>query len=153
MITIHHPLPLPASSARCLIRVDRHSLAHRRFRVCADDGEDFAFDLAEPLHNGACVWVKEGLAYVIRQTEEACFLLDFSSAREAARLGWLIGNLHFKAAFFEDGICVEADSAVRMMLDKEGIHYASVQRVFEPERGAGHGHGPHGGSANAHHHH
>ena len=46
----------------------------------------------------------------------------------------MIGNLHFKAAFSEEGLLVQDDLAVEQMLDREHIHYHRVQRIFQPSK-------------------
>ena len=41
----------------------------------------------------------------------------------------MIGNLHFKAAFTDEGVLVQDDLAVQQM-DREHIHYHKVNQVF-----------------------
>ena len=42
----------PNSLPQIAIAVDRHKLARRRWRGLAQDGQDFGFDLIEPLQHG-----------------------------------------------------------------------------------------------------
>ena len=120
--------------------VDRHQLARRRWRGEASDGTDFGFDLVESLNHGDCIFETETKSYVIEQQPEACFLIGLGEAKEAAWVGWMVGNLHFKAAFSEEGVLVQDDLAVEQMLEREHIHYHRVTRVFQPAKQGGHSH-------------
>lgn len=131
---------IPGNLKVVSIPVDRHKLARRRWRSSAVDGVDFGFDLSEALFHGDCVYTTESAAYVIEQEPEACFLIALKEAREAAWIGWMIGNLHFKAAFSTEGLLVQDDLAVEQMLDREQIHYHRVRRIFEPSKQGGHSH-------------
>ncbi len=142
MHLITHPLPTVAANLETIpVSVDRHKLARRRWRGTAADGTDFGFDLIEALSDGDCIYITDTAAYVIEQEPEACLQISLGSDPvQAARVGWLIGNLHFKAAFTEKGVLVQDDLAVRQMLDREHIHYLLVSRVFQPSRQGGHSH-------------
>ncbi|MDP4611104.1 MAG: hypothetical protein NWT02_07955 [Opitutales bacterium] len=122
------------------VSVDRHKLARRRWRGEAADGTDFGFDVNEALSHGDCIFATDSAAYVIEQSPEACFLIGLKEAKEAAWIGWMVGNLHFKAAFSEEGVLVQDDLAVEQMLDREHIHYHRVKRVFQPSKQGGHSH-------------
>ena len=65
---------------------------------------------------------------------------SFRHPEAAARLGWLLGNLHFRVAVVEGAIHAPDDPAVRQLLEREHIHYHVVEAVFRP-LGGGHGHG------------
>ena len=122
------------------VSVDRHKLARRRWRGVAVDGTDFGFDVAEAFSHGDCIFATDAVAYVIEQEPEACFLVSIGEASQAAWVGWMIGNLHFKAAFTEEGVLVQDDLAVQQMLDREHIHYHRVTKIFQPSRQGGHSH-------------
>ena len=122
------------------VLVDRHKLARRRWRGVAADGTDFGFDVTEALSHQACIFSSETKAYCIEQTPEACFLVAIDEPKRAAWLGWMIGNLHFKAAFSEQGILVQVDLAVQQMLEREHIHFHRVSQVFQPSKQGGHSH-------------
>lgn len=122
------------------ILVDRHKLARRRWRGTATDGTDFGFDVSDALAHGDYVYTAETTAYVIEQSPEDCFLIALKESKESAWIGWMIGNLHFKAAFSEEGVLVQDDLAVEQMLDREHIHYHRVERIFQPSKQGGHSH-------------
>ncbi|MDG1300712.1 MAG: hypothetical protein P8R37_03910 [Opitutae bacterium] len=134
------------------LSVDRHKLARRRWRGKAADGTDFGFDVVEALSHGDCIHISDAEAYVIDQAPEDCFLIALKGAKEAAWMGWMVGNLHFKAAFSDEGVLVQDDLAVEQMLDREHIHYHRVQRVFQPAKQGGHSH-DHGDSHSHDHSH
>lgn len=122
------------------LSVDRHTLARKRWRGVASDGSEFGFDLENSLKHGVVFFEKEGKCYVIEQTEEPCFLIELSTPKVSAWLGWMVGNLHFKAEFTEDGMLVQDDLAVRQMLERESIAFTLVNRVFQPCAQGGHSH-------------
>ena len=122
------------------VPVDRHKLARRRWRGSAVDGTDFGFDVTEALNHQDCIFISNGRAYCIEQVAEPCFILGLGSPQSAAWLGWMIGNLHFKAAFSSQGILVQDDLAVQQMLEREYIHYHRVLQVFQPSQQGGHSH-------------
>ncbi len=141
MQLITQALPEIPKGAQCIaVPVDRHKLARRRWRGIAADGMDFGFDVSEALSHGDCIYSTDTKAYVIEQSPEDCFLIALGEAKAAAWIGWMIGNLHFKAAFSEEGVLVQDDLAVEQMLDREGIHYHRVKRVFQPSKQGGHSH-------------
>lgn len=130
----------PEGLERVSVVVDRHKLARRRWRGLASDGTDFGMDVSEALAHGACIYATDSKAYFIEQTPESCLLVPIDAATRAAHMGWMIGNLHFKAAFSEEGILVMDDLAVRQMLEREHIGFETVERIFEPARQGGHSH-------------
>jgi urease accessory protein len=130
----------PAGLEVVPVIVDRHKLARRRWRGVAADGTDFGFDVHEALSHGDYIHTTATQAYQIAQSPEACFLVSIGEPHQAAWLGWMVGNLHFKAAFSEAGILVQDDLAVEQMLEREHIHYHRVSRVFQPSKQGGHSH-------------
>ena len=121
------------------LRVDRRTLAKTRWRAVADDGREFGFELARPLPHGATVF-QQAARYVIDQRPEPILRLAVSDPTEGARLGWMIGNLHFPAQVRDGALFVEADLAIRQMLEREHIPFEETQGVFEPMKTGGHHH-------------
>ena len=122
------------------VRADRRTLAKTRWRAQAEDGTEFGFDLARPLRHGAAVFQNDRARYVIEQRPEALLRVPVADPTEAARLGWMIGNLHFPAQVRDGGIFVEADVAVRQMLERESIPFEETKGVFQPLIAGGHHH-------------
>jgi urease accessory protein len=142
MKLVHHAVSCPAGTERISIPVDRLTLAKTRWRGVAADGVEFGFDLAHPLAHGDCVHLADGRAYVIEQAAEP--VLEFqlgASPGEAAKLGWLLGNLHQVIEVEPGLIRVADDPAIRQFAAHQHVHPHARRAVFRPFRaGAGHHH-------------
>lgn len=125
------------------IAVDRLTLAKRRWRGIAEDGREFGFDLEKPLGDGAAVSASDSALYLIAQKYEPVLEVRSSElgarSSDAARLGWMIGNLHFQIEIAGDIVRVVDDPAVRQLFKREGIAFTACKRVFHPLSG-GHQH-------------
>jgi urease accessory protein len=120
---------------------DRLTLAKRRWRGRAEDGEEFGFDLAAPLKDGIAFWAMKEAVYVIAQRAEMVLeVVLIPRSAPVARLGWAIGNLHFPIEVTDDAIRVPDDPALRQLFTREGIPFATVECVFQPFART-HGHG------------
>ncbi len=125
---------------RVPLRADRHLLAKRRWRGTAEDGTEFGFDGEHALPDGAAFFVSDAAVYVLEQGPEPVLEVALGSdPAVAARLGWLVGNLHFTIEIIGDFLWVADDSAIRQMLAREGLAFAERTRVFHPMSG-GHAH-------------
>ena len=135
MDLIRAPLPDTAPSLQTLLLpVDRQTLSKRRWHRAAEDGREFGFDLAEPLHDGAPFFKTDSAIYLIAQQPEPVLEIPLCTPADSARLGWLIGNLHFSLEVTADLIRVSDDPALRQMLDREHIHFSAASQVFHPAR-------------------
>jgi urease accessory protein len=128
---------------RISIPVDRLLLAKRRWRGVAHDGAEFGFDLESAITDGAAVFQSDTAVYVIAQKYEPVLEVQSSAfaagkAADAARLGWMIGNLHFQIEIAGDVVRVSDDPAVRQLFEREGIAYVACKRVFHPLSGGHH---------------
>ncbi len=123
--------------------VDRRTLAKTRWRGVAADGQEFGFELAHPLAHGATIFQTATHRYVIDQRPEPLLRVAAPTPGEAARVGWMIGNLHFPAQVRDGAIFVEADPAVRQMFAREEVSFDEAEGVFEPLKAAGGGHHHH----------
>ncbi len=144
MQIIRGPLRPPSETlTRIPIPTDRYTLAKRRWRGVADDGLELGFDLDAPLTDGAAVFQTDTAVYVIAQRYEP--VLEVRSGThgvwsgDAARLGWMIGNLHFQIEVMGEIIRVVDDPAVRQLFERENIAYTPCKRIFHPLSGS-HGH-------------
>jgi urease accessory protein len=139
MDIIRAPLPpSKPSTVQILLAVDRLTLAKRRWHAAAEDGREFGFDLAEPLDDGIAFFHLDGATYLTAQRPEPVLEIALGTPAESARLGWLIGNLHFSLEITDAVIRVADDTAVRAMLDREQIPYTRASQVFHPFRQAHH---------------
>ena len=144
MEIIHRTLGEPDPALPVVpLPVDRRTLAKTRWRAVAGDGQEFGFELARPLPHGATVFQNATHRYVIDQRPETLLRVTAHTPEEAARVGWMIGNLHFPAQVRDGAIFVEADPAVRQMLTREEVIFSEVEEVFEPLKAVGGGHSHH----------
>ena len=122
------------------VPVERLTLAKRRWRGVAEDGTEFGFDLETPLADGAVVFQSESAVYVLAQKYEPVLEVALgANSPAAARLGWMIGNLHFAIEIAGAVVRVVDDPAVRQLFEREGIAHTPCKRVFHPLSG-GHRH-------------
>lgn len=128
---------------RLELRVERLTLAKRRWRGVAEDGREFGFVLDRPMVDGEAFFATEAAVYVIAQMAEPVLEIQSSHfgtrSADAARLGWLIGNLHFPLAIDGDTIRVADDPALRQLFEREQIPFTPAIAVFQPLAG-GHRH-------------
>jgi urease accessory protein len=122
------------------LRIDRVTLAKRRWRASASDGREFGFDLVAPFVHGTCFVAADGRHYLIEQQPEPVLEIALiSRPAPIARLGWALGNLHFAIEVTDELIRVPDDTALRQFLEREKIPFAATERVFQPFARA-HGH-------------
>jgi urease accessory protein len=123
--------------------IDRRTLAKRRWRGVAADGVEFGFQLDHPLSAGDIVAASPAAAYFISQNPEPVLEVALGpDPSAAARLGWIIGNLHFPLQIAGAALRVPDDSALRQLFDREKIAFTPCDHVFTPLSG-GHSHEPH----------
>ncbi len=128
--------------ARVPVPADRHTLEKRRWRGLAANGVEFGFDLEHALDDGDVIFADAQSFYQIEQLPEPVLEIPSGAVTEAARVGWMIGNLHFKIALTAGSIQAPDDPAIRQLLEREGIAFQPAEAVFRPLRG-GHSHGQH----------
>jgi len=136
-----HPHGVYGHHVHVVLRVDRITLAKRRWRGVAEDGREFGFDLEVPLNHGAHFFAVGDNYYVIEQEPEKVLEIPMTTPEQAARVGWSLGNLHFGIQVAEGAVRVPDDPAVLQLLHREDITFSRVKCVFLPL------------SASAHHHH
>ncbi len=126
---------------RVCLRVDRLTLAKRRWRGIAEDGEEFGFDLEHPLEHGDAFFQAGLRFYSIEQKPEAVVEVSLSESNaEAARIGWLFGNLHFAIQITDEAVRIADDPAVIQVCEREGLSYTLSEQLFTP-LGSSHSHG------------
>ena len=137
MDIIRAPLPpAPRGLPGVLLPVDRLTLAKHRWHAAAADGREFGFDLSEPLQDGIPFFHLDGVTYFIAQRPEPVLEISLATPAESARLGWLIGNLHFSLELAPPVVRIPDDPALRQMLAREHIPFTEASHVFHPERQA-----------------
>jgi urease accessory protein len=122
------------------VRATRHDLAKRRWRGVADDGMEFGFDLEQPWEGGEIFFQNERARYAVTQVEEPVLEITLEDPQQAARIAWMLGNLHMSIEIAADGLRVVDDEAVRQLFQREAVSYRIVNRVFCPLRAVAHVH-------------
>ena len=125
------------------LAVPRLTVMKRRWQMEAPDGVRFGFDLETPLQNGDVIFETDSAQYVIAQEPEDILEIPWSSADEAARLGWMLGNLHFPVEMGAGVFRVIDDPAVRQLLERNHLSYGPAVKVFQPLATHSHAHAHH----------
>ena len=124
-----------ASLPEIALRVERLTLAKRRWRGTAGDGEEFGFELSAPLKDGETISETPTFRYVIRQQPEPVLEISLDVATSAAAgIGWAIGNLHMELSAEPTRLLAPDDPAVRQLLDRLQVSYRPISAVFRPGR-------------------
>jgi urease accessory protein len=122
-----------------VLRVDRLTLAKRRWRGTAEDGSEFGFDLQRPLANGDAFAATSAAVYRIAQSAEPVLEVALrADSPGAARLGWVIGNLHFPLEIDGQVLRVADDPALRQLFARESIAFTARGAIFTPLSGGHH---------------
>ena len=137
MLTLVHE-PLAAGNAalpEVPVRVDRITIAKRRWRGKAEDGRELGFELATPLKDGDVVFQSAEARYVVRQLPENVLEVSLAMpASAAAGIGWAIGNLHLELQAESDRLLALDEPAVRQLLERLKVPFRPVTAIFRPGR-------------------
>lgn len=121
-------------SGQIALFAERRLFLKRRWRGKAEDGTEFGFDLESRLNDGCVVLQTEVADYVVRQEHEPVYVLFPRSMREAALLGWHLGNLHQPVEIRDGAYHAAHDPAVRQLLERERWPYEERTLLFNPLR-------------------
>ncbi len=138
-----HPHGVYGHHTHIPLRVDRVTLAKRRWRGVAEDGKEFGFDLDQPINHGAHFFAVGENHYVIDQMPEEVLEIPVTTIEQAARIAWNLGNLHFSVEVSPNAVRVTADPAVLQFLSRENIAFKKVTAVFLPLTATSHHHHDH----------
>jgi urease accessory protein len=75
---------------------------------------------------------------VILQEEEPVYEIRYTTAAQAALIGWKIGNLHFPVQIGDGWIRVTRDLAVTQLCEREGWPLVEADVIFNPLRVTAH---------------
>lgn len=121
------------------LRVDRLTLAKRRWRGIAENGAEFGFDLEHHLHDGDVIFENATAFFRIAQMREPVLVVALGTdPSTAARLGWMIGNLHFQLGIEKKNLTVSDDPALRQLFEREQIAFEVESKIFRPISGGHH---------------
>jgi urease accessory protein len=111
----------------------------------------------ESLRNGDLATASDGRVFEVRAQSEKLLHIDCPSAKEAATVGYLLGNGHVPAQIGKGFVRVVHEPRMEEMLHKVGLKLSQVEAPFEPDIGgpgaAGHHHDHHHDHDHDHHHH
>ena len=97
----------------------------------------------EALHNGDLVTAEDGHDYEIVAQPEKLLHIDCPAAREAAIVGYVLGNGHIPAQIGKGFVRIVHVPELEEALPKLGVKVSQVEAPFEPDLG----------QAQHHHHH
>jgi urease accessory protein len=128
---------------------DRHT--RREVRV-TEAGVRFLIDLERPvvLCEGDALELEDGSLVSVKSAAESLLKIQAKDSEALLRAAWHIGNRHTPLEVTHDALYITADHVLADMLKAHGCQVTSVQRPFNPERGAydtpqsGHAHHHHG---------
>ncbi len=136
----HHLHEWNTALPEVFLHAERFTLAKRRWSGKAEDGAEFGFQLDHPLEDGDVFATTEAAVYRIRQKPEPVVEIELASdPGAAARLGWLVGNLHFQLEVVGHKLRLADDPALHQLFTREKIAFVSGNEVFRPLSG-GHSH-------------
>ncbi len=133
---VHQPLAgCDESLAPIWLRCDRRTLAKRIWRGKADDGEEFGFELQQPMRHGDVVFQTAQWRYVIRQEPEPVLEIALDIAPcAAAGIGWAVGNLHLELSAEVSRLLAPDEPAVRQLMARLSVPYRCTTAIFRPGR-------------------
>ncbi|MDP3073349.1 MAG: urease accessory protein UreE [Opitutaceae bacterium] len=134
LITAQVAVPAPALPEIKLI-IDRLTLAKRRWRGTAEDGQEFGFELEAPLKPGDECFHSATARYVIAQHPEPVVEISLEIAPSAAAgIGWAVGNLHLELQAEPTRLLAPDEPAVRQLLGRLKVPFRPTTAIFRPGR-------------------
>ncbi len=118
---------------------DRH---RRRCRLTTSAGTVVLLDLARAvaMADGDGLACEDGSWIAVRAAEEAVVEITCTGADQLAKVAWHLGNRHLAAEIHADRIFIRPDHVIVAMVEDLGASTRSLERSFDPEPGAYHGH-------------
>lgn len=102
------------------LRLARSDLARRRFRGLTEGGREVAIALPrdKPLFDGAVLELKASAALVVRVETEEWLRFVARDAATALKLGYFVGNLHWRVRFEGALLLIAVETERRVYLDR-----------------------------------
>jgi urease accessory protein len=117
------------------LRVERLTLAKRRWRGTAEDGTEFGFELEAPLKHGDTFFQSAAARYTVQQHPESVVEIPLDIAPSAAAgIGWAVGNLHLELQSEPTRLLAPDEPAVRQLLDRLKVPFKQTTAIFRPGR-------------------
>jgi urease accessory protein len=151
--TVTRKLAVKADKVVDSVVLDHEDRHRRRIALTGEKGLEVLLDLekATVLNDGDALKLEDGSLVLVTAAPEKLVRITAHNPKRLVKVAWHIGNRHTPAEIGEEEIFIQADHVLEEMVRGLGAEVTSVERPFQPERGAydqgGHGH-DHG-----HHHH
>lgn len=134
----------PPSPGFATIRLSMTSedRARVRRRIVAPDGHELALALptGTKLWPGQVLYRTDDTVYVVEAAPEKVIVIKPLNAREAAKAGHLVGNMHRDIDLEGEGIAVLFDEVLEDRLLREDFTLEHDERPFHGNAGGGHAH-------------
>ncbi|MEZ2405393.1 urease accessory protein UreE [Bosea sp. RCC_152_1] len=120
------------------LTLDHDDRNRRRLALKADGGLDVLLDLdkATVLADGDAVKLEDGSLVQIKAAPQSLLEIRAENPLRLMRVAWHIGNRHTPAEITADAIYIENDHVLAEMVRGQGCAMTTVERPFQPERGA-----------------
>lgn len=132
-----------ASLARDRVVLDADDRNRRRIVLTGEKGIQVLLDFEKPvtLRDGDGLVLEDGSVVEIRGLPEPLIEIAPSSPQDFVRLAWHLGNRHTDVQIVGQNIRIRRDHVLEEMLKGLGAALTALDAPFDPEAGAGHGHG------------
>ncbi|MFC5050465.1 hypothetical protein ACFPK9_07555 [Rubritalea spongiae] len=115
----------------CLLPIDRHTIAKRRWRQLLSEDLEVVYKLQVPSSHGALLLGSDGKCYKLQQNAEDVIAIPMPGSLEmAAKVGWYLGNQHLGIEVREKEILLEDVHTLARSLEKIGIPFERREDVF-----------------------
>jgi urease accessory protein len=96
------------------LRIPRHELGRRRFKVAGSDGLEYGIALSRDtaLGDGCVLQLDAGRAVVVVAEEESRLALRATTIEGGIQLGFHAGHLHWRVRMADDGMTVLLEAPV-----------------------------------------
>ena len=139
-------LPISTGESSNLKIVELYMTSHERQRVrrrvVAPDGINLALELptGTMLQVGQVLHKTQNCIYIVQAATEEVLVMEPRNRKDAARIGYLVGNLHRDIVIEEEKILTLWDNALAQRLAREEIPVRQEQRAFTGNAPGEHSH-------------
>ncbi len=137
----------PAAKTIDRVVLDAGDRNRRRIVLTGENGTQFLLDVAKPvsLRDGDGLVLDDGSIVLVAGEKEKLIEISTSSALEAVRLAWHLGNRHTDVQIIGDKIRIRRDHVLEDMLRGLGAKLSPLDAPFDPEAAASAHEHDHGG--------
>jgi urease accessory protein len=105
-----------------------------RGRFTTESGREIgvALPTGTQIESGQIMWIGPAWYLTMKAAPEALLAIRPADQREAVRIAFEIGNLHFPLAVAGEALLVPDDSAMTQLLGRIGAQWEKCNEAFEP---------------------